>query len=132
MRPGEIAAAFVDRINAHDLDGLTALMTDDHAFVDALASRVAGRAAMRSGWQQYLQMVPDYWIKVEKLLEDGMTVAMFGSAGGTYAGGKPGGQKGQWEVPAAWLAEVRGEQVAMWRVYTDNLPMRRLIGLERA
>jgi ketosteroid isomerase-like protein len=128
MRPAEVAAAFVARINEHDLVGLSDLMTEDHVFVDALDNRVAGRAAMRSGWEQYFAMVPDYRIKVERTLQDGGVVALFGSAGGTYAGGGFGGQQGRWEVPAAWLAEIRDEQVAMWRVYADNLPIRQLMG----
>jgi len=56
---------------------------------------------------------------------------LFSRAGGTYAGRIPEGQSGRWEVPAAWLAEGRDGRVAMWRVYTDNLAIRRLMGLER-
>ncbi|MGD1149075.1 MAG: nuclear transport factor 2 family protein [Thermoanaerobaculaceae bacterium] len=131
MRPAEVAAEFVARINAHDVAGLSELMTDDHAFVDALDNRGVGRKAMRVGWQQYLALVPDYWIKVDTILQDGGNVALFGRAGGTYAGVIPEGQSGRWEVPAAWLAKVRDDRVAMWRVYADNLPMRRLMGVER-
>jgi ketosteroid isomerase-like protein len=130
MRPGEVAQAFVARINEHDLGGMSKLMTDDHVFVDALDNRVAGRTAMRSGWEQYFAMVPDYWIKVDRTLQDGGVVALFGSAGGTYTGGSSGGEKGRWPVPAAWLAETRDDQIAMWRVYADNLPIRRLMGVE--
>jgi len=130
MRPAEVAAAFVARINAHDVAGLSELMTDDHVFIDALDGRGAGRDAMRTGWQQYLALVPDYWIKVDTVLQEDGTVALFGRAGGTYAGRILKDQSGRWEVPAAWLAEVRAGRVAMWRVYADNLPMRRLMGLE--
>jgi ketosteroid isomerase-like protein len=127
MRPAEVAAAFVARINAHDLQGLSELMTDDHAFIDALDNRAAGRAAMRAGWQQYFAAVPDYWIRVEAVFEDGGSVALFGRAGGTYAPGGPKGEAGAWEVPAAWWAQVRGDHVAVWRVYADNLPLRQLM-----
>jgi uncharacterized protein (TIGR02246 family) len=131
MRPAEVAAAFVARINEHDLIGLNELMSDDHVFIDALDNRVAGRAAMRAGWEQYFALVPDYWIKVDRTFQDDPVVALFGAAGGTYAGGS-GGHRGRWEVSAAWLAETRDGQVAMWRVYADNLPMRRLMAVERA
>ena len=131
MRPAEVAAAFVTRINDHDLVGLNELMTDDHVFIDALANQVAGRDAMRSGWEQYFALVPDYWIKVDRTFQNDRVVALFGTAGGTYAGGSSGGQTGRWEVPAAWLAETRDGEVAMWRVYADNLPIRRLMGVER-
>jgi hypothetical protein len=87
MRPTEVTAAFVARINAHDVVGLSEMMTDDHAFIDALDTRVAGRDAMRAGRKQYLALVPDYWIKVDAILQENGTVAPFGRAGGTYAGG---------------------------------------------
>jgi ketosteroid isomerase-like protein len=132
MRPAEVAAAFVARINAHDVVGLSKLMTDDHVFIDALDNRGVGCHAMRAGWKQYFALVSDYWIKVDTVLQEDGTVALFGRAGGTYAGSIPKGQSGRWEVPAAWLAEVRDGRVAMWRVYADNLSMRRLMGLERA
>ncbi len=131
MQPAEVAAAFVARINAHDLDGLSELMTDDHVFIDPLGNQGAGREAMRGGWKQYLALVPDYWIKVDTILQDGGTVALFGRAGGTYAGSIPAGQSGRWEVPSAWRAETRDGRVARWQVYADNLPMRRLMGIER-
>jgi ketosteroid isomerase-like protein len=130
MRPTEVAAAFVARINAHDVDGLSELMTEDHAFIDALDNRIAGRAAMQAGWQQYFAMVPDYWIRVDAMFEDGQAVAFFGRVGGTYARGGPKGEATAWEVPAAWLAEVRGDRVAVWRVYADNLPLRQLMNAE--
>jgi ketosteroid isomerase-like protein len=130
MEPAKVALAFVERINAHDVDALCELMTDDHVFLDALDGRGDGREAMRAGWRQYYALVPDYWIKVDTILAKDKTVAMFGRAGGTYAGSSPK-RSGQWEIPAAWLAEIRDGRVAMWRVYADNLPMRRLMGLER-
>jgi len=129
MRPAEVAAAFVARVNAHDVAGLSDLLTDDHVFIDALDNRGAGRDAMRAGWKQYFALVPDYWITVETVVEEDGLVALFGRAGGTFAGSIPEGESGRWEVPAAWLARIRDGRVAMWRVYADNLPMRRLMGL---
>lgn len=130
MGPTDAAVAFVARINEHDLDGLNELMTEEHVFVDALGNRVTGRAAMRSGWERYFALVPDYWIKIDTTLQNDRLVALFGAAGGTYAG-NVGGQEARWQVPAAWLAETRDGQVAVWRVYADNLPIRRLMGGER-
>jgi ketosteroid isomerase-like protein len=39
----DAALAFVERINDHDVDGLVALMTEDHCFVDGLGQVVRGR-----------------------------------------------------------------------------------------
>lgn len=130
MSPAEVAAAFVARINEHDLDGLTDLMTDDHVFIDALGNRLAGRDAMRAGWKEYFSIVPDYWIRVDTVLHRDRVMALFGRAGGTYTRGASKGPGGRWETPAAWQAEIRDTRVAVWRVYADNLPLRRLMGAE--
>jgi ketosteroid isomerase-like protein len=55
---------FVTNINAHDIVGLSAMMTPDHQFVDSLGLVVSGRETMREGWRQYFQMVPDYHMDV--------------------------------------------------------------------
>lgn len=128
MRARDVVTNFAARINEHDPAALSELVTDDHAFVDALDSRISGRGTMRSAWEQYFELVPDYWVEIEQTFENGPHVALFGSAGGTYAGASPG--QGAWRTPAAWLAEVRGGKVALWRVYADNLPLRRLMSAE--
>jgi ketosteroid isomerase-like protein len=125
----DVVRAFVDAVNAHDVDALDRLMTEDHVFVDALGSQVAGRAAMLQAWTKYFALVPDYRIHVDEMLSRGGTVAAFGRAGGTYAPAPPLDAANAWETPAAWRAEVRDGRVALWRVYADNLPMRKLMGV---
>lgn len=126
-----MAEAFVARINTHDVAGLGDLMTGDHSFVDALDVRTTGRTAVLEGWRFYFAAVPDYRIRVETVFENGRTVALFGRAGGTYAPCGPEGDAGSWEVPAAWMAEVRRDCVAVWRVFADNLPLRQLMAQAR-
>jgi limonene-1,2-epoxide hydrolase len=132
MTPEEVVTAFVARINSHDSLALSDLMTDDHVFVDALDNRISGRAAMRDAWRQYFAMVPDYWIRLDALYSSQRGVGAFGRAGGTYAPTAALASSNRWEVPAAWRAEVQGDRVALWQVYADNLPIRRLMGVEKA
>jgi ketosteroid isomerase-like protein len=70
-------------------------------------------------------MVPDYWIKVDRIVSEGNAVILFGSAGGTFVA-KGGMMKpeNKWETPAVWRALVKDERVAEWRVYCDNEPIR--------
>lgn len=122
--PRAVALAFVERINAHDLGGLSALMTEDHRFVDSLGTVVNGRDRVRRGWQAYFGMVPDYHLRVEQVMVDGTTVVLLGRAEGTYA---PDGHlrpSNRWSTPAALVARVRGAELAEWRVYADNEPIR--------
>ena len=51
MTPKETALAFVDAINAHNVDQLGKLMTDDHKFVDPHGDEVACREQMLAGWR---------------------------------------------------------------------------------
>ena len=81
----DVAMAFVARINAHDVDGLVALMTPDHLFVDALDHSFRGAEQMRQGWKFYFAMFPDYAIEVTDEFSRGDVVAMFGKARGTFA-----------------------------------------------
>lgn len=132
MKPEEVVTAFVARINAHDPIALSDLMTDDHLFIDALDNRLSGRTAMLAAWRQYFAMVPDYWIRIDALFSSHQSVAAFGRAGGTYAPKAPVDPSHRWEVPAAWRAEVQGDRVTLWQVYADNLPIRRLMGVDKA
>jgi ketosteroid isomerase-like protein len=116
--PKQVALSFVERINAHDVEGLCALMSEDHAFVDALGRRFDGRESMRHGWTEYFRLFPGYCISCAEVLERKGVVGLFGTASGTRrASGHPALER--WEVPAAWKAVVRGGRIAEWRVYCD-------------
>jgi ketosteroid isomerase-like protein len=120
----EIARKSVKAINAHDMDGLTKLMSDDHVFLDSLGNR-APASTMRSGWEGYFTMVPDYWIKVDLIVSEGNVIILCGSAGGTFV--PKGGMmktENQWETPAALRALVKEGRVAEWHAYCDNEPIR--------
>jgi ketosteroid isomerase-like protein len=117
--PEKAVLAFIERINAHDVPGLCALMAENHVFVDSDGSRVAGREAMRAGWAKYLEWFPDYHIAREEMLSQGDVVAIFGTARGTYAGDGRQAERKPWEIPAAWKAVVREGHVVEWRVYAN-------------
>lgn len=54
-------------------------------------------------------MVPDYWIKVDRMLSEEDTTVRLDEAGGTYvtAGGVLE-KENKWRTPAAWVVKVRG------------------------
>jgi ketosteroid isomerase-like protein len=127
MNAGAVVPRLIDRINAHDLDGICALLTLDHCFVDSLGNLTEGRPAMRIAWGAYFRMVPDYRIEVERLFEDGPHVAAFGWAEGTYSADGELRREDRWRTPAAWRARVRDELLAEWQVFADNEPIRQRI-----
>ena len=113
--PADVTRAFVDRINDHDVDGLVALMTGDHVFIDALVAKTTGRKQMREAWKSYFEALPDYKITVRELLPEGETVTVLGRVRATV----PGDPKGRMKVPGAWKAVVREGLVAQWRVISS-------------
>ena len=117
MTNKETIQAFIDRLNAHDVDGLAELMSDDHTtFVDAHGNRIEGREMMILGWRAYFEMFPDYTIGVNEIFEQGDTFAMFGFAAGSFNGKA----EASWRLPAAWKAIVKDGHVALWQVFADT------------
>ncbi len=101
-----------------------ALMTPNHTFIDSLGGR-STRPGIVDSWRTYFEMVPDYWVKIERALSDGDIAVLIGTAGGTYVS-KGGGTRpeNRWATPAVWVARIEGPKVAEWRIYADNEPIR--------
>jgi ketosteroid isomerase-like protein len=116
MTNRETIQAFIDRINAHEVEGLGELMSENHTFIDAHGNKVTGREKMIAGWRGYFEWFPDYYIEVSLTFEDGEAFAMFGFAGGSFKG-KP---DASWRLPAAWKAIVKDGRVSLWQVYADT------------
>jgi ketosteroid isomerase-like protein len=112
----EAVLAFLDAINAHDVDKLLGLMTEDHAFIDSLGKGIEGRDKMRAAWSGYFGFCPDYRVSHEDIVNDRNLVLVTGAAGGTIAGTR-------WDIPAAWKAVVNNGLLREWRVYADNKPV---------
>ena len=127
MSAVDVALRFVDRINAHDVEGLAALLTPSHRFIDSMGTESSGRATLRAGWEQYFRIVPDYRVDVERAFGEGGDVVLIGVARGTYTADGVLRAENRWTTPAAWRAQVQDELVAVWQVYADNEPMRRCI-----
>jgi len=128
--PIDVVLAFMDRINAADVDGLCALMTEDHVFLDGLGNRMQGREAMRKGWMGYFRMFPDYRVSHAEIFAHGDVVASFGAAEATYAVNGKLAKENHWSVPAAWRAVVRDGLIAEWQAYADNQAARKILGLQ--
>ena len=112
----QTALAFIACINAHDVEGLGALMSDGHTFIDAHGNQVSGKEKMIAGWRGYFEWFPDYYIEVTEVFEDEDKLALFGFAGGTFKN-----KEGEsWRLPAAWKAIVKDGRVSLWQVYADT------------
>ncbi|MBI4720505.1 MAG: nuclear transport factor 2 family protein [Chitinivibrionia bacterium] len=137
MTPEQVALAFVEAVNAKRLDGLAALMAEHHVFIDSDGSEITGRREMHEAWRNYFSLVPDYTIHVREIFSRDRTVVLAGTAEGTFAGrgsaeaALAGGDAllpdNHWSVPAAWRVVIEGDRVAVWQLYVNPDPMRRII-----
>jgi ketosteroid isomerase-like protein len=105
--PEALVVAFNDRINARDLDGLAALMTDDHTFIDPAGAAVTGSGACTEAWRGFFAAFPDYRNVFTATTVDGDTVVVTG-----YSTCSEPALAG----PARWTATVRNGKVARWQV----------------
>ena len=114
-----VVRTFIAAVNRRSVGDLSALMADDHTFVDSQGRALAGREQMMSAWRAYFAMFPDYEIRVDSILADGDRVAIFGEAVGTFKGKRGLVPENRIVMPAAWNARVRDGRVAFWQVYAD-------------
>jgi ketosteroid isomerase-like protein len=110
---------FIDRINAHDVDGIMELVSPEYEFVNSSGEHFKDREFIRETWRAQFENHPDYTIRVDRAISDGEGVGVFGWAEGTYA---PEGQLSEddhWEIPAAFLALARDGKVTYFESYSD-------------
>jgi ketosteroid isomerase-like protein len=118
--PKSVVVAFNDSINQHDLNGLAALMTADHTFVDTAGGIVAGKRECLDAWRGFFESFPDYRNVFTSFAVRGDVVAIAGHsvcAEASLAG------------PALWRATTRDGQVAEWRVYPDTPDVRATLSI---
>ncbi|WP_203904025.1 DUF4240 domain-containing protein [Virgisporangium aliadipatigenens] len=102
-----VVIAFNDRINHGDLEGLAALMTDDHAFVDGAGAVVVGKAECTEVWRGFFAAFPDYRNHFE---------AVSAVRGVVTVDGWSECREPALAGPARWSAVVRADKVARWQV----------------
>jgi uncharacterized protein (TIGR02246 family) len=126
-KPIALVLQFEQAINSRDPEAVCSLMAFDGEFIDSLGNRIQGTDKLRSAWTGYFKMVPDYSISHSEIFADGNTVAIFGSAQGTFSKDGRLPKENFWKTPAAWRAVVKGNQIAAWQVYADNEPIRAIM-----
>jgi ketosteroid isomerase-like protein len=122
-----VVLKFEQLINSRDVAAVCSLLTSDSVFVDSLGNRIEGAAKMRPAWEGYFKMVPDYTISHSEIFATGDTVAVFGSAQGTFSKDGQIRKEDFWKTPAAWRAVVKDGKIALWQVFADNEPIRAIM-----
>lgn len=123
----DVILKFEQMINSRDADAICSMMTADAVFIDSLGNRVEGMGALRSAWENYFRIVPDYSIQHTEVFVNENRATMIGWASGTLSKGGTQQKVHPWSMPAAWLVAVRGGKIALWQVFADNEPLREII-----
>lgn len=114
-------AAFIDSINRGDLDGLAALMSEDHRMVVPGEELTGGRDAVVDAWRTYFESFPDYLIFRRHMTVEGNRVAVLGTTTGSHLGLPP---EEEMKRSVIWLAEVTDGKLSQWQLAEDT-PQRR-------
>jgi ketosteroid isomerase-like protein len=109
--PKLIALQFNECINNHDLNGLTVLMTDDHAFIDREGKAHQPKRAMVQGWKEFFEMFPNYKNTFTRVESKGNLVFILGYA--YWSENQP-------YDPVVWTATIVNDLVQEWRIYPDT------------
>lgn len=124
--PTAVVISFIDRINHGDLDGLVALMADDHTLAVLGEKPVVGRNLNRDAWRGYFSLFPDYVIYPRYLTTAAGMVAVLGTTTGSHLGLA---DEDEMKLNVIWLVEVSDEKVALWRIAQDTVERRAEFGI---
>jgi ketosteroid isomerase-like protein len=116
----ETVLQFVDRINAHDVDGIMRLISPAYEFVNSSGEHFKDRQFIRDTWEAQFHAHPDYRIRVQRVIADDEGVGLFGMAEGTYAPDGRASEDDHWEMPCAFLCIARDGLVTYFESYADT------------
>jgi ketosteroid isomerase-like protein len=118
--PKLIAVRFNECINRQDLEGLSLLMTDDHAFIDRERNVRQPKQVMVQAWREFFGMFPNYKNTFQRIESKDNLVTILGSAYWS---------QDKRNDPAIWTATIVNNLVQEWRVYFDTEANRRRFNL---
>lgn len=117
LPPLAAVLGFVDCINRGDVQGLAALMRDDHRLVVLDEPPLVGRNANVEAWKGYFSSFPAYVIYPRYLTAASSQVAVLGSTTGSHLG-LPDAEEGA--ITVIWLADVTDGRLSLWQVAEDT------------
>jgi hypothetical protein len=125
--PDAVALSFVNRINDGDVEGLAALMTEDHELRVFDEPPLVGKGAVTESWRGYASAFPRYLIHPHRFGVRGDEVAILGHTTGSHLG-LPDEEESQETL--IWVARIVGDRVAVWTLIEDTPERRRAFGLD--
>jgi ketosteroid isomerase-like protein len=111
----DLVFRMADRMNAHDLDGMVALMHPDYRSEQPFHPQrnFVGRAQMRANWGAMLAGIPDLRAEVVRATQDGTTTWSEWHWWGTLESGAP------FELRGVALFDVVDGLITAGRLFTE-------------
>lgn len=116
-----VVLQFNEYINKQNIDGLAALMTDDHTFIDSSNNILQGREKSLEAWSRFFELFLDYQNIFESFEPQNGFVVITGHS---VCSDK------RLDGPGIWTAKVKDNKVAEWRVYVDTPENRKQLGIK--
>ena len=126
MKVLKTAISFLEKINKHDINGISELMSPDHEFMDSMGIIVKGKKEMIKAWKGFFSWFPDYEITAMNTLLTDDSVGFFGVANGTFNNEKEISSN-KFTIPASWRAKVKDGLITEWQVFADNEVVRNIL-----
>lgn len=104
---------FVAALNAHDVDLLESLLTEDFTYIDSWREGVRGRAKVMAALRSLIMIDPEFGIEVDKMDWRDPHVLMTGRVNSRQFGS---GRRAVWQVL------VRDGQVAEYQAWAEGGP----------
>jgi hypothetical protein len=108
-----IARRFVTALNAHDSDGLEALMSEDFAYIDSWREGVVGRDKVIAAVRGLFAVDPVFGVEVERMSYRDPHVLMSGLITSKQFGE---GRR------AVWRAKCDGDRLSEWQSWAEGGP----------
>jgi predicted SnoaL-like aldol condensation-catalyzing enzyme len=119
--PNLIALLYNEHINSRNLEGVIALMAENHRFIDT-KNRVESKEQMKTSWAEFFTEYPDYKNVFHTIISRGNFVIMLGHSECSEP---------VLDGPAIWTAKVNNDQVTEWRIFLDTIENRKLLEIEK-
>jgi ketosteroid isomerase-like protein len=126
LPPVAAVVSFIDCINRGDLDGLAALMPEQHTLTVLDEPPLVGRDANVEAWRGYFSSFPGYVISPRAIASQGERVAVLGTTTGSHLG-LPDDEEQQLTV--IWVAQVDDGALRSWQIVDDTADARSRLGL---
>ena len=118
--PKLISLLFNEAINNQDIDALSALMTEDHTFIDREGKVGTPKSYMVDGWKRFFELFPAYKNTFTRVESQGDLVVILGHA--FWSEQQP-------YDPVIWTAKIEHDHVTEWRVRYDTDENRQALGI---